>query len=160
MVKARKRERRRLPRARGNCRHFEGVLAGCSRNGMTGLEAAHQVLVLQSEKVVCSVNLDACRLAAEPEAPRWDYVLVIGSGDGMGIGLDVHPAAATQVQSMVNKKNWADALLHRECENLRVKAWAWVVPNGDEPLFTPNHPQARVLAEAGISFPARALKID
>jgi hypothetical protein len=152
-------DRRALPRARGNCKHFEGALAHCARGGLTAVVRAHTELIDGGSKVVCSINLDSCRRAAEPGASRWDYILIIGSGTGPGLAMEVHHAAATEVQPMIKKMQWANALLKAECPSLVVKAWKWIVPKGQEPFFTPNDPQAKILAQSGIDFPRSSLTI-
>lgn len=156
---ARSKRRRRLPRARGNCRHFIGDLAGCSRNGLTAITAAHSALITGGHNVVCSINLDSCRRAAEPGATRWDYVLVLGSGDGPGAALEVHHAAVSEVSIMIRKKYWAQELLRSECPHLAVTAWHWIVPSGKGPFFTRNDPRARALYQEGIRYPKATLAL-
>jgi hypothetical protein len=153
------RKQKRLPRARGNCRHFAGTLAGCARNGLTAVAAAHAALINGASKIVCSINLDSCRKAAEPAASRWDYVLVVGTGSGPGIAMEVHHAAVSEVPVMIKKKEWAAALLSKECKQLSVQNWIWIVPNGQQPFFTPNDPGAKALFQAGIGFPKSALVV-
>jgi hypothetical protein len=153
------RQKRRLPRARGNCKHFEGRLAGCSRGGIGAISAAHVTLINGASRVVCSVNLDSCLKAAEQGSPRWDYVLVLDSGDGLGIGLEVHHADATEIPRMISKKEWASELIRRECDALVIVAWHWIVPRGKQPFFTPNDPRSRVLNQAGILFPTSLLQL-
>jgi hypothetical protein len=136
-----------------------GILAGCARGGLTALTAAHSILVNGANKIVCSINLDSCRKAAEPAASRWDYVLIVGKGSGPGIAMEVHHAAASEVQAMIKKKEWAAALLSKECQQLSVQSWNWIVPKGQQPFFTPNDPHAKTLFQAGIDFPKSALVV-
>lgn len=159
LARVAKKKRIKRPRASRNCQHFAGLLAGCARGGLTALPVAHQALIVGGDKVVCSINLDTCRQPAEPDAPRWDYVLVIHKGDGPGIAMEVHHAAASEVPAMLNKKAWAAALLGTACESLQISRWAWLVPHGQQPLFTPNDPSAKALSQAGIEFPKAALAI-
>lgn len=155
-------QRRRAPtrpRARNLCQHFQGLLARCSRGGLGAVMRDHVAQIDNATKVVCSINLDECRRTAEPEATRWDYVLVIGKGSGAGIGLEVHHAVSTEVPRLIEKKKWAANLLRNECKTLVVKRWSWIVPNGQQPFFTRNDPSARSLAQAGIEFPTPRLSI-
>ena len=54
---------------------------------------------------------------------------------------------------MIAKKVWAESLLRTECPNLRIEEWAGVAPEGGEIYLLRQHPYARRLAEAQISFP-------
>ena len=105
----------------------------------------------------CSVNLDLCCKHDEPDVERWDYVLVATSGGRPGIGMEVHHATADEVPRMIAKKRWAAALLQRECPQLGVASWQWIIPAGAEVYFTQNSPRARQLAEEGIEFPRSKL---
>jgi hypothetical protein len=71
--------------------------------------------------------------------------------------MEVHHAAATEVSVMIKKKAWAEALLRRECPQLAVTSWKWIVPKGQAPFFTPNDPRAKALYAAGIEFPKSSL---
>lgn len=158
MVSKRKRASR-PPRARNLCQQFSGVISRCAHAGVGAIQADHQTLINGLNRIVCSVNLDACRRSAEPNESRWDYIMIAKHGTGPGLALEVHHAVADEVTLMIRKKAWALALLARECPRLVVQTWSWVVPKGQEPFFTPDDPQAFKLYDAGIQFPAPSLTV-
>lgn len=111
----------------------------------------------------CSVDLDRCRRDHEPQADRWDYVIVVrdnGDSSDDAVAVEPHPAAADQVEEMVQKKRWAEDLLAREAPRLRIRAWVWLTSSAEEPFFARHHPAARRLAEVGIRYPEVRLDLD
>jgi hypothetical protein len=121
------------------------------------LEADHKAVVLSAGEIGCGVALDRCRLQQEPEAPRWDYVFT-HRGKNEAYGIEVHHAAADQVNDMIAKKAWAKLLLHARCPDLTVEAWVWVAsPPDGEIFFLRQSPSARLLTDAGIGFPVRRI---
>jgi hypothetical protein len=135
------------------------LLAGCARGGLDALEAEHSRLIEGGASVASTVPLDRCRQPQEPDARRWDYVLALREGS-RGLAVEVHHAAASKVEVLIAKRAWAVELLRRECPALHVEAWCWVAsPETGAILFTRHHPLARKLAEAGITFPVRRLRL-
>jgi hypothetical protein len=76
-----------------------------------------------------------------------------------GIAMEVHHAAASEVDVMISKKQWAEGLLQQECPDLEILYWRWIIPNGRDLLFTQSDPAARRLAAFGIDFPTRRLAV-
>lgn len=147
------------PRANNLCRMFAGTeLATSAVAGLSALEAAHKGVVTSGGDVGCGVPLDRCRQHAEPDSPRWDYVFTHRRED-TGYGVEVHHADANEIPAIIAKKEWAAKLL-RQCGQLDVQYWIWVAspPNG-EILFPRQHPSARLLAEAGVSFPVKQIEL-
>lgn len=141
---------------------FEGLcgkLSSCkaiedaARPGLKALAGRHRRLVDSPKVYRCSVDLDEARRADEPNASRWDYVLVASSA---AIAMEVHPAKASEVHALIRKKGWAIALLG-QC-GVPVARWHWVRPPGSPLQFLRNSRQARLLAKAGISFPSSRLE--
>jgi hypothetical protein len=122
--------------------------------GLGALRRRDRGLVDGSRAYRCSVNLDEARKVAEPNASRWDYVLGTAA---RGIAMEVHPAKASEVDSVIAKKLWAEARLFANCE-LRVSRWCWVRPPGSPLQFTSLSPAARRLAKNGIRFPSSRLE--
>lgn len=149
-----KQPRRKRAPARLLCANFDGtILVGCARAGLDCLEAVHKAIISGGSQIGCGVHLDLCRQPHEPESPRWDYVFTFRTGN-KAIGVEVHHAAADQVDMMIAKKEWAMKLLADQCDQLAVLAWIWVAaPPDAEILFSRQHPATFRLAEAGISFP-------
>jgi hypothetical protein len=118
------------------------------------MASAHRRLIGRPKNYSCSLDLDRARREAEPNAPRWDYIL--GEREGGSIGLEVHPAKASEVDTVIEKKRWAEGRLSHHCD-LRVGRWCWVRPPGSPLQFTPIGPKARLLAKNGIQFPVARL---
>ena len=74
----------------------------------------------------------------------------------LAIGMEVHPAKASEVDSIVEKKRWAEQRLADGC-GLSLSRWWWIRPAGSRLQFTPLSPQARRLAKNGIEFPRARL---
>jgi hypothetical protein len=134
-------------------RTWEGV-AGVVCVGLRGLAAQHRALVADGQRYSCSVDLDEALRATEPHATRWDYVLVV---EARAIGMEVHPAKASEVDTIVAKKRWAEQRLADGCD-LTLWRWCWIRPPASRLQFTPLSPQARRLANIGIEFPRSRLE--
>jgi hypothetical protein len=124
------------------------------RPGLRALRASHRRLVSRPNGYACSLDLDEARRPADPRSARWDYIL--GQQDGAGVGVEVHPAKASEVSTVIAKKNWAQGLLRDRCR-LEVRRWFWVRPTGSRLQFTPRSAKAHLLAENGIVFPVARL---
>jgi hypothetical protein len=136
------------------CANLSGhaAIGRAVKKGIRALSGKHSQLVASPKPYRCSVNLDAARRDAEPNAARWDYVLATAAHS---TGMEVHPARASEIDVMINKRRWAAQLLG---QSIPIKRWRWIVPHGSPIQLTPGSPQARRLAAGGIEFPARALR--
>jgi len=121
--------------------------------GLRGLTSRHRSLVSDGQRFSCSVDLDEARRAAEPEEPRWDYILGLPAEVW---GMEVHPAKASEVDGIIGKKLWAERRLRTNCA-LGVARWHWIRPPRSPLQFTPRSPAARRLAKHGIQFPRARL---
>jgi len=83
------------------------------------MTSSHRSLVSRPQRYSCSLDLDAARQGAEPQAARWDYILV--EKDGTSAGVEVHPAKESEVDRVIAKKRWAEQRPAHHCE-LRVAA--------------------------------------
>ncbi len=136
----------------GPCRRLRswaGIAAGV-RDGLRAVTSAHHALFVRPATYACSVDLDATLRESEPNASRWDYV--VARRDGTTVGVEVHPAKASEVDVVVAKKRWAEQRLLSFCA-LRVNRWYWVRPARSQLQFTPLSPKARSLAMNGVQFP-------
>lgn len=149
-------QKRKRVRARRHCAAFDDtILGGCARSGADALQAVHRDLIEERRnRIGCSVNMDSCRAAAEPNANRWDYVLALQSAPMRGVAVEIHHAAAEEVPVVIAKRDWAQGLLAAQCPAFEVLRWVWLIPAGSQALFLRNSPAARALAEAGFWFPA------
>lgn len=154
MARARRATTPRRSPARSLCRAFEdSALVGCARAGLAVLERHHTTIVTAGSRTACGVHLDQCRRHHEPDAPRWDYVFTMREGDA-AVCVEVHPTGPNDVDDMIAKKTWAEALLSSQCPTLQVERWIWLSPPSNaEVMLLPQHPNAKRLAEARIEFP-------
>jgi hypothetical protein len=117
---------RRRVRARNLCQHFDDTqLASFARPGLDALEAEHKPIVRGGTRIGCGVPLDLCRKLVEPNAPRWDYVFVERDTDN-AVAIEVHHTDHDEVDRMIEKKQWAEALLTAECPQVKVLHWVWL----------------------------------
>jgi hypothetical protein len=123
------------------------------RDGIRAVAPRHRRLLADGARFICSVDLDSARRTAEPQAPRWDYIL---GESAEAVGMEVHPAKASEVDAVIAKKLWAEQLLRDYCR-LTVNRWCWVRPPRSRLQFTPLSPGARRLAKHGIHFPTARL---
>ena len=130
------------------------------RAGLNAIGPEHRPRIVAESVASCSVNLEACRKVHEPSGVNlWDYVFTLRGGDD-AVAVEPHHAAPDQVDEMIRKKRWAHDLLHAEAPTIRVAKWIWMTGSDAEPYFSRNHPAARALADAGITFPLVRLKLD
>jgi hypothetical protein len=129
-------------------------IAAAVRIGLRGVASLHRGLVADGRQYSCSVDLDEAFRTAEPRAARWDYILTMAVH---AVGMEVHPAKASEVDGVIAKKRWAEQRLAAGCA-LRLSRWCWIRPPGSRLQFTPLSPQARRLAKSGIEFPRARLE--
>ena len=124
------------------------------QRGLRAVSSAHHRLIEDPARYACSVDLDGALHEAEPNAPRWDYILA--RRDRTSVGMEVHPAKASEVALIIAKKEWAQAKVSVHCQ-LRIDRWYWVRPAGSPLQFTLLSPKARLLAQSRIHFPVSRL---
>jgi len=110
-----------------------------------------------------SINLDEAVETLYPSDPRWDYGigLVVNQRDDRVIWVEVHPASTSNVGEMLRKRDWLRAWLKTSAPKVRrlqCHAFYWVASG--RIAISRNSPQARRLAESGMRFPTKHLKID
>lgn len=117
-----------------------------------------------------SVDLDAGFVEAEPMASRWDYGIGVRAGGGeLAVWVEPHPAASTkEVGTMLNKLGWLRAKLDQpsfadlkgltaEASRRGVLPFCWLTSSSIH--LRPGSREARLLAQAGLRFPARHLSL-
>jgi hypothetical protein len=106
----------------------------------------------------CSIDLDRSREAQEPNADRWDYVVVVGGiEDPYPAGIEVHPATAGEVTKVIAKQQWARQLLEVRCAGCRPAASRWYWVASGKVYLRPTDPQSRRLRRTGIQGPLTRL---
>jgi hypothetical protein len=108
-------------------------------------------------RVRWSIDYDTAMKASAPQDSRWDYFLVPDASSG-AVAIEVHPAKASEVDRVIQKRRDSEAVLVKRCPKLgRVNSWHWLLPKSGTMALTRSSPQARRLAKAGILFPKRRL---
>lgn len=147
------------------CRHAELT----PQPGLSAVKGEYRpgVALKSGHRHTASIDLDACFLASEPTAARWDYGIGVRgeSGQESLFWLEAHPASSTgEVQKMLDKLAWLkDKLNQPAFEHLRrlehkVSAYRWLAMTGDIRIL-PNSVEARQLAKAGLSRPLRRVEL-
>jgi hypothetical protein len=133
--------------------------------GLQALTAgdAARIHCAHTRRLTGSVNLDAALATTQPAAPRWDYgVGLRRKHEEVAIWVEVHPASSTSVTDMLNKLQWLKNWLRTQAsalEALTQSDYYWVTTDATIAI-TPNSPQARRLAAAGLRGPMRVLRLE
>jgi hypothetical protein len=134
------------------------------RNGLQALRAgdAGCIWCRNPRRLTGSVNVDGALQAAEPDAPRWDYGIGLRRKSAENaIWVEVHPASSTSITDMLNKLQWLRDWLRAQAPTLAALTqsdYYWVSTDATIAI-TPNSPQARRLAAAGLRGPMRILRL-
>jgi len=135
------------------------------RAGLQALPAgdAARIRCTNTRRLTGSVNVDRALQATEPDAPRWDYGIGFCRGSNeAAVWVEVHPASSRSITDMLNKLQWLRDWLRTQApalEELTQSDYFWVSTDATIAI-TPNSPQARRLAAAGLRGPIRVLRLD
>jgi hypothetical protein len=125
------------------------------------MEGPHrqQVQTDKNSSLECSLHLDDYLKTEEPNAPRWDYVLVVRGERQRAVAVEVHPATADQVKDLLKKQNWATNVLNRRCPEIQINSddWYWVASG--KVFLRPTDPQFRLLRQSGLKGPMERLTL-
>lgn len=138
--------------------------------GKQALKGSHreQVSCSDSRRLTGSIDLDDA-LSTAPDhaaANRWDYGLGFHTGTReIAIWIEIHPAAAGEVGTVLRKYEWLRRWLRDEAPALNQltpsdasQSFVWLAtPAGV--LIRPGSHEARRLNQAGISLPRRKLEL-
>jgi len=144
-------------------------LADSFREGLQALKGGHRARVV-CENPRCltgSVDLDQALVSRRPAEPRWDYGIGIQNPQEKerAIWVEVHPAATSNVNEVINKFRWLQNWLKTEAPGLDrltrgiagETCFYWVATSGVN--IRKGSPQAHQLAAAGLDFPRRQIQI-
>lgn len=115
-------------------------------------------------QILGSVDLDATLESHYPNDSRWDYGIgVQKDGKALALWVEFHPAQTSNVEEVLKKlrwlKNWLGAHAPALLEITPSKsAYHWLATNGVH--IIPNSPQARRLAQEGLTLPRKTLNLD
>ncbi|MCC6145261.1 MAG: hypothetical protein DPW12_10575 [Rhodocyclaceae bacterium] len=130
------------------------VLAGALCKGLSALRPADRrhITKRQSTRLAGSVDLDSALKAAEPAAPRWDYV--IGELRQAGERLhwvEVHPANGTShIGEMAKKLAWLHDWMRKTPLHGYERRIVWAASGRS--AFNSRHPALKGLANQGLAF--------
>lgn len=132
---------------------------------------ADKIACADDMRITGSVDIDAA-LRTDPthaQAPRWDYGLGYQPPDvnnEFAIWVEVHSAESSEVQPILKKLMWLKNYLKSECPALwkmtytgkqKPKAFVWISSKGVH--ITRNSSYARLLAQHGLDWPTKFLKL-
>jgi hypothetical protein len=133
--------------------------------GLKALTAAHRKRIQQGEaRILGSINLDGALCQRYPNEPRWDYGIGIQKGSKpFAIWVEVHPASTSNVSEVLLKLRWLKGWLSGQATQLHAltppqRAYHWIATDGVH--ITPNSPEARQLAQAGLTMPRKVLRLE
>lgn len=142
-------------------RETTGLGPECWARGLRALGKAHRagIEVSSASELDGSVALDDALHDAQPDANRWDYALGYA---GAAYFVEVHPADTKNVGEVLKKLVWLKAWLRDDGSALgRLRAarapYHWLATGGVH--ITPNSPQARRLAAAGLKGPTKRVRL-
>ena len=133
--------------------------------GLRALTDEHRERVEPGEvKILGSVNIEETLHRRYPNEPHWDYAIGVQKGNmPYAVWLEVHPASTSNVSEVLSKLRWLKEWLSSQATQLHAltppqRAYHWIATNGVH--VVPNSPQARQLAQAGLTMPRRILNLD
>ena len=142
------------------------------RPGKQALKGEHRdkVTCKQPRRFTGSIDLEAALIQDPATGPTnpWDYGIGFRerSGEEVAIWIEVHPALTTEVSTFLRKyqglRNWlsneAPALNALSQQSANSRNFVWLA-TGSGVHITPNSPQARQMALAGIELPRHRLEL-
>jgi hypothetical protein len=133
--------------------------------GLKALTVAHRKRIQQGEaRILGSINLDGALCQRYPNEPRWDYGIGIQKGSKpFAIWVEVHPASTSNVSEVLSKLRWLKGWLSGQATQLHAltppqRAYHWIATDGVD--ITPNSPEARQLAQVGLTMPRKVLRLE
>jgi len=134
------------------------------RNGVQALKKSERPCVLAQDpgRLNGSICLDAALRKQYPSDPRWDYGIGYNHlQDGEKVTwIEFHPASSNHVEVVVAKLIWLKSWLETKAPGLRTmtRDYYWIATGGV--AISPNSPQAKQIAKAGLRGPCRQLKLE
>jgi hypothetical protein len=133
-----------------------GLESAC-RSGIEALRKAdrRRISCDDTRRLAGSVDVDAALRDALPDDHRWDYAIgVVGgpSRDDRVHWIEVHPANSTHVDEVIAKRRWLQRWLQSVKSSLRRLPATYVWVASGAVALSPNSPQRKRIAKAGIRF--------
>jgi len=137
--------------------------------GLSALEGVDRPRISAANPRVftASLNLDEALKSSQPNASRWDYGIGLKktAQSESAIWVEVHPASTGEVKTMIKKFQWLKRWLQTEAKELSaltkktsaVAQFNWVASGRVSIPKTSR--QAKLLAQSGLPYPVKHLKI-
>lgn len=137
-------------------------LAQAYRKGLQAIRNRdlQRITSRRQERLTGSVDLDAALRPSLPNANRWDYGIGVKGSSEHVVWVEVHPASSNHVQDVIDKASWLRGWLVKDAPSLAKlpRQLVWVA-SGTVAL-TAGSPQRRRLAQEGIHFAGRGVRVD
>lgn len=133
------------------------------RDGLRGLSTTDRQKVDRGgRRLTGSVNVDAALRSSHPNAARWDYGIGIARPHKPDcvVWLEVHPASSTHIKTVLRKLDWLRTWLGKYALPLQQLPAAYIWVSTGSVAMTRNSPQFRRLAQAGLHFRPRVVRLD
>jgi hypothetical protein len=132
---------------------------------------AAKVICVENQRITGSVDIDSAlhQESQHAQAPRWDYGLGYRPPNGnkeFAMWVEVHSAETSEVRAVVRKLTWLKDYLMGQCPDLwkithsrkgDPTPFIWVASKGVH--ISRNSPHARLLAQHGLDWPTKLLKL-
>jgi hypothetical protein len=135
------------------------------REGLQGLRAVDRSRVTSAtpRNLRGSANVDQATRRQYPNDARWDYVVGFrqGATNDSAIWVEVHPASSTaSVGEVLRKLDWLKEWLKTDGKSLAQLPSIFVWLATDSVAFRSGSSSRRKIAEAGVAFFARAVRLE
>ena len=144
-----------------------GLGGGAYCPGLRALTNKHRARVKPSEvQILGSVNIEQALHQRYPNKPLRDYAIGVQKGNKpYAIWVEVHPANTSNVSEVLSKLRWLKEWLRLSGQATQLhaltppqRAYHWIATDGVH--ITPDSPEARQLAQAGLTMPREVLKLN
>lgn len=136
-------------------------ISQCYRTGLQALgSSSSKVKPTVPRSCKGSVDMDACLVATDPNASRWDYIVGYNS---KVFYIEIHPASSSEVDAVINKLNWLKTWIEqagtpiREISN-QSGSYHWIASG--KVTILKNSVYARRLAQVGLDIPKTYLTLQ
>ncbi len=134
-------------------------VATCLRPGIQALGQYSRLIDSnEPERFEGSVDIDACLLQRYPQDNRWDYVFGF---DSRIYYVEVHHVSDSEVSVVIAKYRWLKDWQNRQPDPPALKRNSsvhWV--SSGRGALTKNSRYTRSLAQAGLDYPKKTLRVE
>jgi hypothetical protein len=137
-------------------------LAAVYRSGLQAVRTSdrQRITCRDGRLLTGSIDTDRALLASYPDESRWDYGIGVKNDREHVVWVEIHPASSSHVQEVIDKLKWLHSWLRAEAPLLGQLTPFFVWVASGRVALTPNSPQRRRVAQAGIHFSGERLEVD